>query len=245
MADPATDKEDILAFNRLLAQTRCAEHHLDPDSSDSAIKPELEGKSLPILECIMLLRGATETSLQAQAELPASSGLKLPHEVLLGLYDLPPSSGSDVENAFILPSSMFPNIPPRLYQSILAIPSRTQHTFHNLSEADMHALKHAFACVITCFDRSYSHPGEGLVWPKWNGVEAWPRMISERFIGLLENCHPSTVAILALWALVVKRLEVHYWYLQGETRRHYRFIREMASGELLRLVDEIAEWQVT
>ena len=244
-ADPTTNKEDILAFNRLLAHTRCAEHHLDPESSDSAIKPELEGKSLPILECVMLLRGATETNIRSQADLPPKSGLRLPHEVLIGLFDLPHGDTSIVDNAFVMPSSRYPNIPPYLYRTISSIPPRIYHTLYDLNSTDIYALKHAYASLVTCFDRSYDPAGTGHVWAQWNGVEAWPRMVSERFISLLENCHPATVAMLALWSLIVKRLEVHCWYLQGETRRHYRFIREMASGDLLDLVDEIAGFQVT
>jgi hypothetical protein len=238
-----SDKEGCLAFNRLLGMTRCAEHHLDPDSTDSAIKPELEGKSLPILECIMLVRGATSMWYAMQHELPNDSGLKLPHEVFLGLASIPYNSAVSI--AFTPSPSQFPHIPLVLYNRLLSILPRLLPTLQqpSTSSEDLAAVKHAFASLMECFNRSYSCRE---IWAKWNGVEAWPRMITDRFLNLIESYHPAAVVMVGLWSLLVKRLEVELncWFLQGETRRLLRFVRDPLEGELRELVDDIAAFPV-
>jgi hypothetical protein len=228
--------EACLAFNRLLCVTRCAEHHLDPDSTDSAIRPGLEGKSLPILECIMLVRGGTDMWYKAQGQLPGDSGLKLPPEVLAGLADIP--YDEDVENIFVASASKYPHIPPPLFTILLSIPPRLASTLRDTAPADLASIKYAFASLIVCFNRSYA---SSFIWAKHNAVEAWPRMVTEHFLNLVEACRPAAVVLLGLWSLLVKRLEAHCWYLQGESRRLWRFVREPLEGELCGLVDEITE----
>jgi hypothetical protein len=239
LAAGSSPKEALLAFNRLLSITRCAEHHLDPDSTDSAINPELEGRSLPILECIMLVRGATNMWYAAQDELPDDSGLKLPHEVLVGLASIPYDGVA--ENVLSAPAERYPHIPAHLFRKLLSIPPKLTMALHYTTPVDLQAIKHAFASIITCFDHSFSGPE---IWRKWNGVEAWPKMVSELFLTLIESCHPAAVVMLGLWALLVKRLEAHCWFLQGETRRLFRFVREPLDGELKDLIDDIAGFPV-
>jgi hypothetical protein len=239
LEQPYVNQEANLAVNRLLSVTRCAEHHLDPESMDSAIKPELEGQLLPVLECIMLLRGSTELCLKIQNELPENSGLKLPDEVLVGLLEIPYNSDV-VHHAFSMQGSRYPNIPSDLYRALLSIPPLLQPLLRQFSSADMHAFKHGFTSLITCFDRSYLRHGTDELWSLWNGVEAWPHMMSDRFLDMLQNTHPATTVLLAMWGLVVKRLEAHCWFLQGETRRIFRFTRDMVGDELKGVIDGIA-----
>ncbi|KIW00694.1 uncharacterized protein PV09_07876 [Verruconis gallopava] len=233
--------EASIAFNRLLCLTRCAEHHLDPDSTDSAFRPDAEGKIAPLLaiqECILLLRKTTEMWCAVQPDLPDDSGLRLPKEVLIGLESIP----LDAVNYFLAPSpTQYPNIPPVLLEQIQSIPSRLSTVLHNTDETNLAAIRHAYTCLLTCFDRSYISKE---IWAKWNGVEAWPKMISTEFLALIESCHPCALVLLAAWALLVKRLEAHKWFLKGETRRMFKFLRETLEEELKELVDEISGFTV-
>lgn len=235
----------LLVFARLLTISRCAEAQLD--SIDGTLAPGL-GPLTSLLEFFFCLRGGTELLLESQSKLPESHVLRLPQNVLSGLDDVAWKHRAEIErmsgkDSIVLPPrAWYPDMPAALYETILSIPLKLVLYKPEDSPELMDTIDDAVLSLLIASNRSYESDG---LWALWNGLESWPRGLPEAlkdtFIGMVEAKKPAVLFLYAHWCLLVRRMEKHYWYMEGHSDRLLEIIFANLDGEPARLVAELQQ----
>ena len=119
------------------------------------------------------------------------------------------------------PSSCYPYVSQAPYSHLSTFPESLAARIPDYSPQNFEACVHSVAALLTSFSRSYA---THKTWAVWNGIESWPRMLSGKFLGMIETAHPFALILVAHWSALVKRQEEFYWFLGGQSERMLRII---------------------
>ncbi len=114
------------------------------------------------------------------------------------------------------PASCYPNVSPDLYSHLSSLPQRLAVKVAIYSPLELEACVQAVAALLSSFSRSCA---AHRIWAIWNGIESWPRMLSDRFLGMIDAGHPFALVLAAHWCTLIKRQEEFYWFLGGQSER--------------------------
>lgn len=234
----------VIAFGRLLGVQRCAESQLNP--VDGSHKDE--SAVAPLLEAFFMLRGSIQLLVQCQHLLPEGSQLRLPSYIVNGMesctwqqrLELQKMSGQD--SMFLPPMAWFPHLPPDIYEQILTIPLKLTLFTPDTNPGAMETIDDASLALLNAFNRSYE--SEEL-WALWNGVESWsyalPDALADEFINMVRARNPGILFMYAHWCLLVRRVEPHFWFLEGQSHMLLKIILANLDGEPARIVREFLQ----
>ncbi|XWX00116.1 hypothetical protein V2A60_008133 [Cordyceps javanica] len=115
----------------------------------------------------------------------------------------------------ILAASVANRAPPTLVKSLRELPFRMAVALSKPdSQEDLVAVVSAIETLMDCYIISYSADDDGGT-AAWLGMECWLREVPDRFNDMLSQQVPAALIVLAHWCLLVKRVESHYWFLEG------------------------------
>lgn len=165
-------------------------------------------------------RQDTITTKWTQDNLPSTSGwinhVDVLTSVLLDSYNAATTAYHANKSGACPILLCYPHIPPDLYSRLVSLPARIFSVVARPAKQDLKAFNEAMAALVSSFSRS--HAGD-IAWTRWNGIESWPRMLSEHFLGMIEAIHPAALVLVAHWCVLVSQQEDSYWFLQGQSRR--------------------------
>ncbi|RVX66295.1 hypothetical protein B0A52_09726 [Exophiala mesophila] len=124
----------------------------------------------------------------------------------------------------------YPHIPADIYSELASLPTRLVGRISEPNEPDLRAFDHAMAALVSSFARSYA---TDATCARWNGVESWPRMLPDHFLGMAKANHPLALLLMVHWCALLFRQEPSYWFLQGQSRRMLDIIFNNLDGDLL------------
>ncbi|KAF2173618.1 hypothetical protein M409DRAFT_15896 [Zasmidium cellare ATCC 36951] len=190
-----------LAFGAGVVADDWLEEHSHPYDSPSP-QEFFNRSSVGPLEFLLLVRGSVEIQVSAQGAFGWDTPFRLPAEILNAFaYPSPISSGSPGEGS----------LDPRLAACVAAADSVRRPT------TDTQALDSAIASLSFCYAGGLpSHPETPIdEHTLWMHSQAWPRLVSETYLLLLQAEDPAALIVYAHWCYLVRRLEGVSWYLQG------------------------------
>lgn len=112
--------------------------------------------------------------------------------------------------------SCYPYIPIAIYRKLVSLPSRLTSNVSKPQIPEIKAFDQAMAALVSCFSRSYAMDA---VWARWNGIESWPRMLSDYFFDMIKVANPIALVLVAHWCVLLSMQEDHYWFLRGQSQR--------------------------
>ena len=110
----------------------------------------------------------------------------------------------------------YPYIPPADYARLASLPSRLMARVPKPNSVDLKAFDQAMASLVSCYSRSHA---ADATWARWNGIESWPRMLSDHFLTMMEATNPLALVLVAHWCVLLSRQESSYWFLCGQSKR--------------------------
>ena len=222
-----------------------------------------EPSTLPIIEGLYLIKGLIDTLLALQPVLPPTSGFILPPDVRAGLEGkqlLGQSSSAppdDIISHFLSKHGHFPltlqavllPLPEAIARSIInsqsQFKSKSPSTTNLSEESQMSVITTAASILETSYSTSYaSNPSP--IEEIWNGVESGPVRFSKDFLDMVEAGHPTALLVVAFWTLLLRRQEVNYWFLEGQSGRLLRCVLANLEkgGEEWRIVEGLLDLEV-
>lgn len=129
----------------------------------------------------------------------------------------------------------YPHIPPATYAHLAAISSRLHAIIPQQVLQNLTAFNQAMAALVSSFSRFYVADS---IWARWNGIESWPRMLSEDFLVLLEGANPAALVLVAHWCVLLSKHEDSYWFLQGQSQRMLDVVLANLDDELQHFVQD-------
>ncbi|KAK4497968.1 hypothetical protein PRZ48_010624 [Zasmidium cellare] len=201
-----------LAFGAGVVADDWLEEHSHPLDSPQEF---FNRSSLGPLEFLLLVRGSVEIQVSAQNAFGWDTPFRLPPEIL---------------NAFAYPSPHSPgkgNTDPRLAACLAATETLRRPT------TDSQALDSALASLSFCYAGGLpAHPSTPIdEHTLWMHGQAWPRLVSETYLLLLQAEDPAALCVYAHWCFLVRRLEGVSWYLQGMSGKLIEGIKSRMGGE--------------
>ena len=100
---------------------------------------------------------------------------------------------------------------------------------------DTRAFDQAMAALISCFSRNYAMDA---VWARWNGIESWPRMLSNDFFSMVKATEPLALVLVAHWCVLLSMQENQYWFLRGQSERILKIVLENLSVDMQDFVQD-------
>ena len=117
--------------------------------------------------------------------------------------------------------SCYPSLTVPLRQQLCSLPRRLMAMTHRPSTTEIKAFDQAMAALVSCFSRYYA---ADAVWARWNGIESWPRMLSDHFVAMIGSSHALALTLVAHWLYMFEMQEKHYWFLRGRSQRMMRIV---------------------
>lgn len=128
----------------------------------------------------------------------------------------------------------YPHIPAPIYKELLSLPQRLRARIKQPNPADMNAFDQAMAALLSCFSRCYASDG---VWARWNGIESWPRMLSDHFIVMIKATQPLALTMLVYWLYLISLQEKYYWFLRGRSQRMTKIVLQNLAPDMQAFVE--------
>lgn len=129
----------------------------------------------------------------------------------------------------------YPHIPPAIYAHLASISSRLHAIIPQQVLQNLTAFNQAMAALVSSFSRFYMSDS---TWARWNGIESWPRMLSEDFLVILEGANPAALVLVAHWCVLLSKHEDSYWFLHGQSQRMLTVVLANLDDELQLLVQD-------
>lgn len=126
------------------------------------------------------------------------------------------------------PNSCYPNLKPEIYAHFSTLMQNFTRT-EIAQPPELDACSQAVAALMASFSRSNVTP---RIWAVWNGIESWPRMLSDKVLGMIEGAHPLALILVAHWCLLIRKQEVNYWFFAGQSKRLLRLIEDNMEHEM-------------
>ena len=130
----------------------------------------------------------------------------------------------------------YPHIPLPIYSQLVSLPARLLAVVTKQQDfLDLQAFNQAMAALVSSFSRSFATDS---AWARWNGIESWPRMLSDHFLGMIEAIDPWALVLVAYWCFILSKQEASYWFLRGQSHRMLKIVFANLDTNLQCLVRE-------
>ena len=149
------------------------------------------------------------------------------------LYQMGHSSGQPAPPPILL---CYPHIPLPIYSQLMSLPARLSAVITKQQDfLDVQAFNQAMAALVSSFSRSFETDS---AWARWNGIESWPRMLSDHFFGMIDAIDPWALILVAFWCCILSKQEEAYWFWQGQSQRMLNIVFANLNTNLQCLVRE-------